>query len=194
MDLRSLQSLLADLPEIVHESDDGAQADDLLATVGEISKVLRKVGLQQTRSGTEVLGAVEATAARLDEVHQAALDARDRAAQAERQAEKLAHVVIGQLDLVERATTVMREAGGLETWAATLAKGAEQTLTDAAKWGLVAIGVVGETFDPQVHDAVNSVGVTDRPVVVAAIHRRGFTLNGRPLRRAEVEIRIHEEN
>jgi len=188
IDLGALQNRLAELPETHPGAQIEAGGADFLSVAGEFSKLLRKIGIQQTRAGTDLLAGVREATSRLDEVHQAALDSRDRAVQAERQAEKLALTLIGQLDLVVRAIGVMREAEGVDRWADALEKGVLQTLTDASKWGLSGIGNEGEEFDPDVHDSVNQIDRTEQKVIVSKMHRKGYSLNGRLLRRAEVEI------
>ena len=153
--LEDLRQRLASLPEVPEPTSE--PMSDLLSVAEEFAKLLRKLGIQQTRSGTDLLGSVKDSMSRLDDVHQAALDARDRAVQAERQAEKLALVLVGHLDLLERAVGVMREAGGMASWVEQLEKGIDQSLAEASKWGLVAVGQPGDLFDPEVHDSVNQI-------------------------------------
>jgi len=194
MDLKKIQDALRSLPQVVEgDREDSRKEGDLLGVATQFSLLLRKIGVQQTRADTDLMAAVESATSRVDEVHQAALDARDRAVQAERQAEKLAEVLIKHLDLLERAVGVMENAEGLESWVETLRKGADGTLAEAAKWGLVSVGLPGEPFDPNVHDSTNQIERTDEAVVVKTTVRRGFLLNGRVLRRAEVEIGIGRE-
>ena len=193
MDLQELQSKLASLPEIADPDQPPQAGSDLLSVAEEFAKLLRKLGIQQTRSGTDLLGSVKDSMSRLDEVHQAALDARDRAVQAERQAEKLALVLVGHLDLLERAVGVMREAGGMASWVEQLEKGIDQSLAEASKWGLVSVGRPGDVFDPEVHDSVNQIEGSAAVAEVRRALRRGFMLNGRLLRRAQVEIAAREE-
>jgi len=190
-ELAEIRRQLAALPEIQEAS--GETVHDLLSVAGEFAKLLRKLGVQQTRAGTDVVGSVRESMARLDDVHQAALDARDRAVRAERQAEKLATALIAHLDLVERAAAVMREAGGMNSWIEQFEKAEGQTLAEAAKWGLTTTGHEGETFDTSVHDALNEIEPTDAAVNVHRVQRRGWMLNGRVLRRARVEITAREE-
>jgi len=187
IDLSCLQARLAKLPE-TFSSPEAEERGDFLSVAEEYSILLRKIGIQQTRTGTELLADVREATSRLDEVHQAALDARDRAAQAERQSEKLALTLIGHLDLIARAISLMREAEGAGQWGDALEKGFSQTLIEAAKWGLIGIGIEGELFDPNVHDTVNQIGQTDEKIFISKVHRKGYSLNGRILRRAEVEI------
>ena len=163
--LEDLRQRLASLPEVPEPTSE--PMSDLLSVAEEFAKLLRKLGIQQTRSGTDLLGSVKDSMSRLDDVHQAALDARDRAVQAERQAEKLALVLVVHLDLLERAVGVMREAGGMVSWVEQLEKGIDQSLSEASKWGLVAVGQPGDLFDPEVHDSVNQIDRTKHAVVVA---------------------------
>ena len=188
-----IRNRLKELPDVRAHGDDDRSSTDTMGIAAEFTKTLRKLGVQQTRADTTLMESINEATSRIDDVHQAALDARDRAVQAERQAENLAEVLIEHLDLLERAIGVMEEAGGLEKWVGTLRKGANGTLAAAAKWGLVSVGLPGEPFDPSVHDSTNQIERTDETVVVRATARRGYLLNGRVVRRAEVEIGIARE-
>jgi len=67
----------------------------------------------------------------------------------------------------------------------------QDTLT---RFGLKAIEAKGAMFDPQVHQAVNTVATSsvDENTVVEEL-RKGYTLNGRLLRPAMVTVAVGEE-
>ena len=62
-----------------------------------------------------------------------------------------------------------------------------------ARFGLKAIEAKGAMFDPQVHQAVNTVATSrvDENTVVEEL-RKGYTLNGRLLRPAMVTVAVGE--
>ncbi len=63
----------------------------------------------------------------------------------------------------------------------------QQLLDALAREGLEVIPSVGESFDPEVHEAVTMEGTPEHPVVVGEM-RRGYTLRGRVLRAALVAV------
>lgn len=58
-----------------------------------------------------------------------------------------------------------------------------------AQEGLTAVASVGQAFDPNLHEAVETVDTAGEPDHVTAEFRKGYTLNGRLLRAARVQVR-----
>ena len=64
-----------------------------------------------------------------------------------------------------------------------------------AERGLERMEVVGEAFNPERHEAIETEIVTDKPPnVVLAEHRAGYLLNGKVLRAALVKVSKDEQN
>lgn len=58
-----------------------------------------------------------------------------------------------------------------------------------AQEGVVPVVAVGQTFDPNLHEAVETVDTDGQPDQVTAEFRKGYTMNGRLLRAARVQVR-----
>jgi molecular chaperone GrpE len=87
------------------------------------------------------------------------------------------------LDSVEAAREHSELVGGFKLVAEELEK-------ITAKYGLEVFGEVGETFDPQIHEALMQMpmeGELDGPTV-AAVMQHGVKLNGRVIRPARVGV------
>jgi molecular chaperone GrpE len=111
--------------------------------------------------------------------------AREVARLVEESRESLTREWLEALDSVERALRMTPE-GPLQTGLRSVLDQMEAVL---ARTGVQRIGAVGETFDPERHDAVGvreSEDVPDRTVVDVA--RSGFALGGRVLRPAQVIV------
>jgi molecular chaperone GrpE len=111
--------------------------------------------------------------------------AREVARLVEESRESLTREWLEALDSVERALRMTPE-GPLQTGLRSVLDQMEAVL---ARTGVQRIGAVGETFDPERHDAVgvrDSEDVPDRTVVDVA--RSGFALGGRVLRPAQVIV------
>lgn len=55
--------------------------------------------------------------------------------------------------------------------------------------GVSAVATVGQPFDPNLHEAIETVDTEGEPGHVTAEFRKGYTLNGRLLRAARVQVR-----
>jgi molecular chaperone GrpE len=111
--------------------------------------------------------------------------AREVARLVEESRESLTREWLEALDSVERALRMTPE-GPLQTGLRSVLDQMEAVL---ARTGVQRIGAVGESFDPERHDAVGvreSDDVPDRTVVDVA--RSGFALGGRVLRPAQVIV------
>lgn len=101
--------------------------------------------------------------------------------------------ILPVLDNFERALSA--EAGA-ETNADALRRGValifRQMLDELRKEGLEAIESVGQTFDPEVHEAVETGSVPEFPndVVIEEL-QRGYRLRGRVLRPALVRVNVN---
>jgi molecular chaperone GrpE len=65
----------------------------------------------------------------------------------------------------------------------------EQVESILARQGVRRLGAVGETFDPELHEAVAVVPGTDRPAgTVAEVARSGYAVDDRVVRPAQVAV------
>jgi molecular chaperone GrpE len=113
--------------------------------------------------------------------------AREREAQAAFGNEQLLRAVLPFLDNLERA---MGQAGAS---ADALLSGVRMTyglfLSELGKFGLVQMSAQAGTFDPSLHEAIASVPSPGTPAgVILAEARKGYLLNGRLLRPAQVTV------
>ena len=84
-------------------------------------------------------------------------------------------------------------AAGVAPEAAKFVEGSQATLrmVDKAfeKAGIVVVDPIGQSFNPELHEAIMAQPTADHPVgSVLAVVQKGFTLNGRLLRPARVVI------
>jgi molecular chaperone GrpE len=112
---------------------------------------------------------------------------REREAQAAFGNEKLLRAVLPFLDNLERA---MGQEGAS---AAALLSGVRMTydqfLLELRKFGLEQLPAQGGTFDPALHEAIASVPASGKPGgTILAEARKGYLLNGRLLRPAQVTV------
>jgi len=113
--------------------------------------------------------------------------AREREAQAAFGNEQLMRAVLPFLDNLERA---MAQEG---VSAVALLSGVRMThdqfLLELRKFGLEQLSAQGGTFDPSLHEAIASVPASGKPGgTILAEARKGYLLNGRLLRPAQVTV------
>jgi molecular chaperone GrpE len=159
-----------------HTEPDPRTRDELLAALAEAEQARDEQDDQLRRSQAEF----ENTRKRLN---------KERMEAHERGAEALAANMLGVLDNLRFA----REAASAST-DDQLAKGVEMVATELvevlANAGLEEIGGLGETFDPNVQEAMTHEQAeesVDEPVVTEVM-RPGYRFNGRVLRPASVKV------
>ena len=150
--------------------------------------------LQALRAALE---AAEATAAELRDQHLRAVaeldNQRKRAAREIDNArqfgiERFASELLAVVDSLE-----MGLEAGAEASADALLEGSQATLrllqTGLQKFGIEVVDPAGEPFNPELHEAMTmQPSDTAEPGSVLAVIQRGYTLNGRLLRPARVEV------
>ena len=103
--------------------------------------------------------------------------------------EKFANELLPLADNLERAI----ESASEDEASKALREGVEMTLkmfTDGmSKFSLDQVNPMGETFDPQLHQAMSMVPAPDaEPNTVIAVMQKGYTLHGRLIRPAMVMV------
>jgi molecular chaperone GrpE len=112
--------------------------------------------------------------------------ARERDDLVARATQRLVEALLPVLDSFDGA--LAHEAGtpGEEAMLGGMQGTYQQLMTVLAAEGLAVVPSVGEPFDPAVHEAV--MGGGDGHLVVTAEMRRGYTLGGRVIRPAMVQV------
>ena len=125
-----------------------------------------------------------------DETRQRLNRAADERAQREK-AEFIAGL-LPVLDNLERATEAAETGGSSEVIAEGIRRTASSFENALATAGVEPIDAVGEVFNPELHEAVETVegGVGDEDRVVAQ-HTRGYKIGDRLLRPARVKVGRH---
>jgi molecular chaperone GrpE len=103
--------------------------------------------------------------------------------------ERILQAILPFLDNLERA---MSQSSADET-ATALLSGVQitydQMIAELRKFGVEQIAAIGEPFDPTLHEAIAKVSWEEKPEgTVLAESRKGYLLNGRLLRPAQVTV------
>jgi len=120
---------------------------------------------------------------------------RKRVQQERRDAMELAHSslvakLLGAIDDLERAFTRPTEERGTAEWVEGVRLATAKLVAALESEGLSVIQAVGQPFDPRYHDAVMRQPGEDG--VVMAVLQKGYALNGRVLRPANVVVGMSE--
>jgi molecular chaperone GrpE len=111
---------------------------------------------------------------------------RVKAAQSGREQAVLALLPV--LDNIERA--IAHEPADIKdhAWVKGVSAIADQLETQLETIGLQKIGVVGEAFNPNVHDAVGMDDSEGETEVIAAVHQTGYKFGDTIIRPAMVQV------
>jgi molecular chaperone GrpE len=113
--------------------------------------------------------------------------AREREAQAAFGNEKLLRAVLPFLDNLDRA--MGQEGASAMALLSGVRMTHDQFLLELRKFGLEQLPAQGGTFDPSLHEAIASVPASGKPGgTILAEARKGYLLNGRLLRPAQVTV------
>ena len=113
--------------------------------------------------------------------------AREREAQEAYGNEKLLRAILPFLDNLERA--MGQEGASAETILEGIRLTRDSFLVELGKFGLEQVSSVGKAFDPSVHEAIGTIPGSGAPEgTVLAESRKGYLLNGRLLRPANVLV------
>ncbi|MFC1485493.1 nucleotide exchange factor GrpE [Candidatus Latescibacterota bacterium] len=103
--------------------------------------------------------------------------------------ENLMKEILPILDNLDRATEHRNDETSLEEYVNGIALIEEQLRNVLSHAGLVPMKVVGQPFDPNLHDAVLQMETDGyEPGIVAQEVQKGYTLNGRVIRHAKVVV------
>ncbi len=103
--------------------------------------------------------------------------------------ERILLAILPFLDNLERAISQSVAAGTAEALLSGVRMTYDQLLGELGKFGLEQISAVGEIFDPNRHEAIARVAWEGKPEgTVMAESRKGYLLNGRLLRPAQVTV------
>lgn len=98
------------------------------------------------------------------------------------------------LDNIQRATEAAETGGSSEVIAEGIRRTATSFENALAAAGVEPIDAAGETFDPELHEAVETVEVAPEDEgKVGAQHTRGYRIGARLLRPARVKVGRHAE-
>jgi molecular chaperone GrpE len=113
---------------------------------------------------------------------------------AERDKAKFIAALLPVLDNLQRATEAAETSGSTEDIAEGIRRTAASFENALAAAGLEPIDAVGETFDPELHEALETVEVApeDEGKVIAQ-HTRGYKIGNRLLRPARVKVGRYSE-
>lgn len=103
--------------------------------------------------------------------------------------ERILLAILPFLDNLERAVSQSQTIENAESLLSGVQMTYEQILGELRKFGLVQISSVGEPFDPNLHEAIARVAWKGKSEgTVLAESRKGYLLNGRLLRPAQVSV------
>ena len=103
--------------------------------------------------------------------------------------ERILLAILPFLDNLERAVSQSQAIENAEALLSGVRMTYEQVLGELRKFGLEQISSVGEPFDPNLHEAIARVAWEGKPEgTVLAESRKGYLLNGRLLRPAQVSV------
>lgn len=103
--------------------------------------------------------------------------------------ERLLAAILPFLDNLERALAQSEATGAAGALVSGVRMTYERLLADLRKFGLEQVEAVGKPFDPNLHEAVGVVPWEGEPEgTVLAENRKGYLLNGRLLRPAQVTV------
>lgn len=103
--------------------------------------------------------------------------------------ERLLRAVLPFLDNLERAISQAGSSAPAEGLLAGVRLTYDQFLSELRKFGLEQLSAEGELFDPNLHEAIAQIPWEGAPEgTVLSEARKGYTLNGRLLRPAQVTV------
>jgi len=144
--------------------------------------------LEQTeKQRDEYLSLLRQVRADFENAHQR--NRREREQEQKFRSERLALDLLPVIDNLERALSVAKEAGDENPLAQGVALVHAQLIDALKRHGIVALDVLGKSFDPNVHQALMQQPAPERePGSVLQVLEPGYTIHDRVLRPAKVII------
>lgn len=103
--------------------------------------------------------------------------------------ERLLRAILPFLDNLERAISQAGSSGSPEALLSGVRLTYDQILAELRKFGLEQVSAEGEAFDPNLHEAIAQIPWEGKPEgTVLSEGRKGYLLNGRLLRPAQVTV------
>jgi molecular chaperone GrpE len=167
------QEATAGVPEVVEGENAGGEAAPSPSVVAEELVELRK--------------RLAYLAAEFDNYRKRA--AREKEALVSFGNERLLRAILPFLDNLERAISQAGSSGSLEALLSGVRLTYDQFLAELRKFGLEQISAEGKAFDPNLHEAIAQIPWEGKPEgTVLSEGRKGYLLNGRLLRPAQVTV------
>lgn len=168
-----------DAPEeaVQHETDAAAEGgEDLAAQLEKAQQEVAELKDQMLRTQAEMQNVRRRAELDVEKAHKFGL-------------EKFANEMLSVADNLERALAAVGEDDASKA----IREGVEMTLSGftsgLAKFKVEAVDPMGETFNPELHQAMSMVESVDaEPNTVIAVMQKGYTLQGRLLRPAMVMV------
>lgn len=105
--------------------------------------------------------------------------------------ERLLRAILPVLDNLERALAHDPSGAGAEAILSGVRMTYDQLLSELGKFGLEQLSAAGKIFDPNVHEAIARIPWDGEPEgTILTEERKGYLLNGRLLRPAQVTVAI----
>lgn len=173
---------LSQNPQTTDTQNDSAENTD--TTASELEALIAKIeGLEN-----DVKEAKEAQARANAESYNAQRRMEQETDKAKKFAlQKFAKELLDVVDNLERAIDASEKVGADESTLEGLKLTHKSLLSVLEKNGVVAVGSVGDAFNPDIHEAVGVLPDTDKDVI-GQVLQKGYTLNERTLRPAMVMV------
>ncbi len=169
------EDVVAEVEEQVESEDQTAQSADpqLVAALAEVASLKD----QALRAAAEAQNARRRAEQDVEKAHKFGL-------------EKFANEMLPIVDSLERA---LEACNPDDEATKALRDGVEMTynmfISGLAKFNVEVLNPQGQTFDPQLHQAMSMIDVPDTAAnTVVAVMQKGFSLNGRLIRPAMVVV------
>ncbi len=92
------------------------------------------------------------------------------------------------LEMSDNLQEALKYASGDDPLTVGLQAAQQQVLSFLGREGVESVPAVGQEFDPNVHEAVETAENAGKPNEVVLEYRKGYTLNGKLLRPARVQV------
>ena len=158
---------------------------DLPADAAEAQDTLLRALDSSRQEAASYLDDLRRVAADFDNFRKRAM--RDQQQIVERAAERVLEAMLPVLDSFDAALAIEPSTEAEEKMLGGMRSTFQQLIDVLAKEGLEPIPAIGETFDPEVHEAVMASGDGSTHVVSQEL-RRGYRLRGRVLRASLVAL------